>query len=144
VDVTEEIVRAAGGLVCRNGEDGAVEIVFVHRRAHDDWAFPKGKLHRGESEPDAALREVEEETRLRCSLGREVATSAYRDSRGRRKTVRYWQMAPVDGVLAPTNEIDKARWVPLSDAAGKLTYARDRELLRDLQALLVPRTRPRE
>jgi 8-oxo-dGTP diphosphatase len=127
---TEEIVRAAGGLVCRRGEDGAVEIVLVHRTAYEDWSFPKGKLLHGESEPDAALREVEEETGLRCRLTREVGITAYRDSRGRSKTVRYWEMDPVGGVLAPANEIDDVRWVGLGDAVSELTYARDRELLR--------------
>jgi 8-oxo-dGTP diphosphatase len=126
----EEIVRAAGGLVCRCGEDGPVEIVLVHRPAYDDWSFPKGKLHHEESEPDAALREVEEETGLRCRLTREVGITAYRDSRGRSKTVRYWEMDPVAGVLAPANEIDEVRWTALADAFGELTYARDRELLR--------------
>jgi 8-oxo-dGTP diphosphatase len=126
----EEIVRAAGGLVCRSGPDGAIEIVLVHRPAYDDWAFPKGKLLRGESEPDAALREVEEETGLRCRLTREIGTTSYRDARGRPKTVRYWEMAAVGGVLAPANEIDNARWVALADASALLTYARDRELLR--------------
>jgi len=130
--VSENIVRAAGGLVCRN-RGGAVEIVLVHRPAYDDWAFPKGKLHRGESEREAALREVEEETGLRCNLGREVGPTAYRDPRGRPKTVRYWQMEPVGGVLAPANEVDEVRWVALCDAPGRLTYARDRELLRDLE-----------
>jgi len=125
----EEIVRAAGGLVFRDGED-TVEVVLVHRPAYDDWAFPKGKLHRGETEPDAALREVEEETGLRCRLTHEVGFTTYRDSRGRPKTVRYWEMAPVGGVLVPANEIDDARWVALADASAQLTYARDRELLR--------------
>jgi 8-oxo-dGTP diphosphatase len=127
----EEIVRAAGGLVWRRAADGPVEIVLVHRPAYDDWSFPKGKLLHGETEPNAALREVEEETGLRCRLTREVGITAYRDSRGRSKTVRYWEMGPVGGVLAPANEIDDVRWVALGDAFGELTYARDRELLRD-------------
>jgi 8-oxo-dGTP pyrophosphatase MutT (NUDIX family) len=33
-----------------------------------------GKLHQGETEAQAALREVPEETGLRCRLGREVGT----------------------------------------------------------------------
>jgi 8-oxo-dGTP diphosphatase len=107
-----------------------VEIVLVHRPAYDDWSFPKGKLERGESEPSAALREVEEETGLRCRLMREVGVTAYRDSRGRSKTVRYWEMAPVGGVLAAANEIDEVHWVALGDASKELSYARDRELLR--------------
>jgi 8-oxo-dGTP pyrophosphatase MutT (NUDIX family) len=128
VGVTEELVRAAGGLVWRR-EDGVVQIAIVHREAYDDWAFPKGKLHPGESEPEAALREVEEETGLRCRLEDEIGTTSYRDSRGRRKTVRYWEMTPVGGVFAPENDVDDARWISLAEAPAALTYARDRKLL---------------
>ena len=59
-----KVVRAAGGLVWRMGSDGK-EIVVVHRPAYDDWSFPKGKLDDGESELQAALREVEEEVSVR-------------------------------------------------------------------------------
>jgi 8-oxo-dGTP pyrophosphatase MutT (NUDIX family) len=122
-------VRAAGGLVRRRGKDGVDEILVVHRPAYGDWSFPKGKLERGESEEDAAVREVEEETGLRCRLEREVATTRYRDGSGRPKTVRYWLMTPVDGALQAAHEIDDARFVPVAEAAGLLTYDRDRELL---------------
>ena len=121
-------VRAAGGLVVREGTNGG-EILVVHRPAYDDWSFPKGKLEPGEREEDAAIREVEEETGLRCRLEREIATTRYRDGRGRPKTVRYWLMTPEGGRLAAANEIDDARFVPVADAPGLLTYERDRELL---------------
>jgi 8-oxo-dGTP pyrophosphatase MutT (NUDIX family) len=128
LDVTHQI-RAAGGLVRRRGASGEVEILIVHRPAYDDWSFPKGKLEPGESEADAAAREVEEETGLRCRLERELATTHYRDGRGRTKSVRYWLMTPVDGTLAAANEVDDARFVPVSDARELLTYERDRGLL---------------
>ena len=131
VDVTE-VVRAAGGLVCRTAGSEAVDVVLVHRPVYDDWAFPKGKLERDESEEEAALREVEEETGLRCRLGRELGITRYHDSRGRPKTVRYWQMTPVGGALAPAREVDDARWVSLDEAPALLTYARDVELLASL------------
>ena len=127
-----KVVRAAGGVVWRRRENGVLEIAVVHRPAYDDWAFPKGKLHSEESEQEAALREVEEETGLRCRLGREVGISRYQDSRGRPKTVRYWEMTPIDGDLAPANEIDEARWITFEDAAGVLTYPRDVDLLKRL------------
>jgi 8-oxo-dGTP diphosphatase len=130
--VSEEIVRAAGGLVFRRGDDGGAEIALVHRSAYNDWTFPKGKLDPGESEPQAALREVEEETSLICSLGREAGVTSYRDSAGRPKTVRYWEMTPVGGALSPANEIDDARWLALAEASVRLTHARDRELLGEL------------
>lgn len=122
-------VRAAGGLVRRRGANGVAEILVVHRPAYGDWSFPKGKLEPGEQEEDAAVREVEEETGLRCRLERELATTRYRDARGRQKTVRYWLMTPVDGTLAAANEVDDARFVPLAVADDMLTYERDRELL---------------
>lgn len=135
VDGMRRVVRAAGGLVCRNGESHRLEIVLVHRPAYDDWTFPKGKLHPGETEEEAALREVEEETGLRCLLEREVGLSAYRDARGRTKTVRYWEMKPVAGIFAPANEIDDVRWVPIAEVPEALTYMRDVELLSRFEAL---------
>ena len=122
-------VRAAGGIVVRRREDGATEVLLVHRPDYDDWSFPKGKCENGESEEDAAVREVEEETGLRCRLERELPTTHYRDARGRPKTVRYWAMEPTGGTLAPANEVDEVAFVPLREAATLLTYARDRALL---------------
>jgi 8-oxo-dGTP diphosphatase len=131
--MSETVVRAGGGIVWRHGEGGGVEVVLVHRPAYDDWSFPKGKLDRGETETQAALREVEEETGLRCRLGREAGTSAYRDPKRRPKTIRYWEMAPVGGTLGAANEVDDVRWVPLQEAAMLLTYEHDRRLLKGWQ-----------
>jgi 8-oxo-dGTP pyrophosphatase MutT (NUDIX family) len=126
--VTEE-VRAAGGLVRRRHEDGTDEILIVHRPRYDDWSFPKGKLEPGESVEEAAIREVEEETGLLCRLDREVATTRYRDARGRQKTVRYWLMTPIGGRLEAANEVDEVRFVTLAEARELLTYERDSGLL---------------
>jgi 8-oxo-dGTP diphosphatase len=129
-----DLVRAAGGLVCRRRDDGAREILVVHRPAYDDWSYPKGKLEPGEREEDAAIREVEEETGLRCRLEEEVATTRYHDARGRDKTVRYWLMTPIAGTLEAANEVDEARFVSLAEASELLTYARDAELLAELHS----------
>jgi 8-oxo-dGTP pyrophosphatase MutT (NUDIX family) len=134
--VTESVVRAGGGIVWRRGEGGGVEIVLVHRAAYNDWSFPKGKLDPGETEAQAALREVQEETGLRCRLGREVGTTAYRDPKRRPKTVRYWEMTPTAGTLGPANEIDDACWVPLGEAPALLSYEHDRRLLDGWQPAL--------
>ena len=123
-------MQAAGGVVYRRDGDGALEVMLVHRPRYDDWTLPKGKLHRGESHEDGALREVEEETGLRCELGHELPSSHYRDQKGRRKVVRYWTMRPLDGAFQPHDEVDDARWLPLVDAETELSYDRDREILR--------------
>jgi 8-oxo-dGTP diphosphatase len=120
-------VRAAGGVVRRNGK-----VLLVHRPKYGDWTLPKGKLDEGESWEDAALREVEEETGFRCSLGSEIASTWYIDSRSRRKRVRYWLMEPESGAFEPTSEVDEIAWLDLADAVERLSYDRDREVLASL------------
>jgi len=125
------VVRAAGGVVVRDGETGP-EVVIVHRPQYDDWTLPKGKVEDGETDEDCALREVEEETGLLCELLEEVESSSYEDASGRPKIARYWLMRPIGGSLRPTREVDDARWVPLADAEERLTYDRDVRVLRSI------------
>ena len=117
----------------RRGRGGEVQLLLVHRPKYDDWAFPKGKAVPGESDESCALREVEEETGLRCRLQEELESTSYRDSRGRAKLVRYWAMEPVDGVFAPGHEVDAVRWVARDEAAALLTWPRDQDVLRSLR-----------
>lgn len=107
-------------------------VLLVHRPAYDDWTFPKGKCEPGETDEACAVREVEEETGLRCSLGRELPSTEYADARGRPKRVRYWRMEVESGELRFEHEVDAARWLTTAAAAEELTYGRDLELLRGL------------
>lgn len=122
-------VRAAGGLVLRAGPTGETEVLLVHRPKYDDWTIPKGKLDPGEDDLDAALREVEEETGLRCRAGRELPGVSYKDRNGRDKTVRYWEMTPAEGKFVANDEVDESRWLALEEASALLTYDRDRDVL---------------
>jgi 8-oxo-dGTP diphosphatase len=106
--------------------------VLVHRPRYDDWSFTKGKAHIGESDEECALREVEEETGLRCELEDELPSTSYRDSKDRDKVVRYWRMRVVGGLLRPESEVDEAVWFRAADAAARLSYGRDRQLLEAL------------
>lgn len=124
----QDVVRAAGGIVLRPDGD-AEQVLLVHRPKYDDWSFPKGKLLDGEPEEAAALREVEEETGLRCRLDRHVGAVTYTDRTGRPKVVRYWMMTPLDGTFVPTAEVDVIRWSTPSEALALLTYVHDRDLL---------------
>jgi len=124
-----EVVQAAGGVIWRRSPAGELEVLLVHRPRYDDWTVPKGKLEPNEEHAQAALREVEEETGLRCTLGPELASTSYRDRKGRPKQVRYWAMTPAGGTFAPTEEVDEVRWVGVDAARSLLSYERDRPVL---------------
>ena len=130
-------VLAAGGVVWRRGDAG-VEVALVHRPKYDDWSVPKGKLDPGEGFEEAALREVEEETGMRCELGAFLDEVEYRDHKDREKLVRYWAMEAGDGDFAPHDEVDELRWVALDEAPALLTYELDRRLVERLRAIAVP------
>lgn len=118
------LVRAAGGLVLRNGE-----VLLVHRPRYDDWTFPKGKCDGDEADEACALREVHEETGLVCRIAGEAGMTEYIDSKGRPKRVRWWLMEPLEGIFSPNDEVDEVRWAEPGEASNLLSYERDLALL---------------
>jgi 8-oxo-dGTP diphosphatase len=119
-------------VLLRRDEAGRLELALVHRPKYDDWTFPKGKLHPGETHEEAAAREVLEETGMHCVLERELPPVRYGDRYGRPKVVRYWVMRPIEGRFSPTNEVDELRWVRIDEAEAWLSYKHDRALLREV------------
>ena len=114
------VVRAAGGVPVRDAAEG-LEVLVVHRPAYGDWTFPKGKCEPGESDEACALREVEEETGLRCALEAELPSTGYADGRGRDKVVRYWRLRVVGGASAAAGLTQRASSTSCSNASAPPT-----------------------
>ena len=117
----------------RRTSAGRIKVLVVHRPHYRDWSLPKGKLRRGEAGLKGALREVLEETGLRCKPGPEIAPARYIDRRGRKKRVRYWAMQAVAGAFEPNREVDRVRWVPMEDLPSVLSYLYDVSVVRSLE-----------
>ena len=119
--------RLTAGCVVYRGAGSQRRYLLL--RAYDYWDFPKGRVEPGEEPLAAALREVEEETGLRCTLGRELPSARY-EVNGRPKLVRYWLMAAeAERDFVPNDETDDLRWVTPDEARALLTYDRDRDVL---------------
>ena len=135
-----KVVRAAGGLVWRRGptaDPNDFEVLVIHRPRYDDWSLPKGKADTDdEDDATCALREVEEETGLRCEIDGDLGTVSYTDNQGRPKVVHWFLMHAQDDAEPhiPASddevpEVDEVRWMTADDAMLLLGYEHDRELV---------------
>lgn len=99
-------------MVLRDGTDGSTEVLVVYRNKYEDWSLPKGKVDKGESGKEAALREVLEETGVRCELGERLPDVHYTVD-GRPKRVKFWTMTVLEDLGGPVdqNEVHEVRWV---------------------------------
>jgi 8-oxo-dGTP pyrophosphatase MutT (NUDIX family) len=124
---------AAGGVVM----DDAGRVLVVHRARYDDWSFPKGGVDKGETIEQAALREVREEAGLECEIIRQLTASRYlyttRKGERRPKIVYYFVMKITGGQLfADGLETDETAWCSLDEAAERLSYQGDKDILLQL------------
>jgi 8-oxo-dGTP diphosphatase len=124
----------AAGAVCWRVVDGKVIVLVIHRTRYGDVTLPKGKVDPGETLPQTAVREIEEETGLKVALGVPLGVSDYPLASGRNKIVHYWSAEVTDEAIAkstflPNSEVAALEWVTIKKARSYLTYERDVEIL---------------
>ena len=138
-DAPADLIRAAGGVVVRV-VDARMEVACIYRESRGDWTFPKGKLDPGETFEQAALREVHEQSGMRCRVVRFVGPTNYTHRKGRPKIVAYFLMEVDEGEFEPNEEVDDLVWLGLEQVRARLTWDRDQELF-DL-VCATPEVRP--
>ena len=72
-----ESIWAAGCVVARRNKKDKARYLVIHRPRYDDWSLPKGKLDKGETFLEAALREVKEETGFTVRAPRPIGSVGY-------------------------------------------------------------------
>lgn len=118
-----KVIEAAGGVV-KNQKD---EILFIYRIGK--WDLPKGKIEKGESLEQAAVREIEEETGLKELILEEFLNHTfhiYTERNGEKilKTT-YWFRLNYVGNELPTPQIEEG----ITEATWKNMDAINNEVL---------------
>jgi 8-oxo-dGTP pyrophosphatase MutT (NUDIX family) len=124
--------HSAGGVVVR---DGACVVIVPTRRSADGHrvlALPKGHPDPGESIEQAALREVREEAGVEARVVDRLGDVRYwyqRDGVRVAKVVTFFLLAYLGGDIADhDDEVEEARWMPLTEASTALTHPGDRRM----------------
>jgi 8-oxo-dGTP pyrophosphatase MutT (NUDIX family) len=110
----------------------------------DVLALPKGNVDPGEKPEQAALREVLEETGIHAKTITRLANIRYVYSRkwagGEKvfKVVTFYLMKYHSGRIGQItdemkHEVRRAFWLPLPEAAGKLSYKGEKQMARQAQ-----------
>ena len=126
---------SAGGVVMNDANE--VVVIVPTRRAADGskvLALPKGHPDGEESAVQAAQREVREEAGVETEVVHSLGEVRYWYQRGGRriaKVVEFFLLRYVSGDLGDhDHEVEVARWMRATEAAEKLTYAGERDMVR--------------
>lgn len=124
--------KSCGAVVFRRS--GGMWYVLLIRHARGRHiSFPKGHMEPGELESHTAEREVFEETGIRVKVDRRYrAENRYNIRSDIQKLVVVFAAVTRQEKITPQpEEIAEAGWVSVNDAFERLTYERDRKILRE-------------
>lgn len=131
---------SAGGILF--DKRGRIALVRQRdRKGRWRWTLPKGRIDRGETAEEAALREVYEESGMRARIVRPIALHE-----GRLHFTHFFEMALERDDGIHDRETKEVRLVSLAEAADLMVSRRDRQILRHLievrmRIVADPRTR---
>jgi bis(5'-nucleosidyl)-tetraphosphatase len=135
------IKDASYGIIPLQQQRGQWMVLLIHHLNGNHWGFPKGHKDEGESDFEAACRELKEETGLladRCVQEEPFVETFEFRRRGQKveKTVSYF-VATVNGEVAiQQEEIREARWLSFADAENRLTFNEARLILTSVRELM--------
>ena len=123
--------KSCGAVIFRKAGDWNVLLIRHTKGRH--ISFPKGHMEAGETESQTAEREIREETGLRVRVDRSYrAENRYNIRPDTQKLVVIFAAVTDQEEITPQpEEIAEAFWLPVEDAATRLTYERDRKIMRD-------------
>ncbi|HYZ57321.1 MAG TPA: NUDIX domain-containing protein [Streptosporangiaceae bacterium] len=101
--------------------DGAGRLLLI-KRGHDPgaglWSLPGGRIEPGETDAQALVREMREETGLTVAPGRLLGAVERPGPDGSIIDIRDYAATVTDGTLTPGDDAADARWAGPADLAA--------------------------
>jgi bis(5'-nucleosidyl)-tetraphosphatase len=138
---------SAGSVVFFDSPDGKLEYLVLHYPA-GHWDFPKGAIEKGETELQAAAREVMEETGIKIESFvpnfRKVIEYRYRKKEGlSHKQVIFFLAKALTKNVTLSFEHSGYQWLDFARAVKRLTFENARNVLREANDFLTKEARIR-
>lgn len=130
--------KSAGAVVFRRGRQR--EFLLLHYgKSH--WGFPKGHIEESETEEQALLRELKEETgiedaRILPGFRKEVAYFFRKGKSTVSKSVSFRLLETKTLEVRLSQEHSGFKWLPFEQAIERLSFKNTKELLKKASAFL--------
>ena len=129
---SQEKPAHAGGIIYRE-KNGYKEFLLVSaKRFPFIWVLPKGHIKRSETEEQAAVREVKEESGMKVSIIRKIGDSQ-RWRWNFEKQVTAFYLMKYEGIYSKNRENRKIQWLSLRRAIQKLFYSDQKQILKQIK-----------
>ena len=127
---------SAGGFVISKTDPSLVALMARFNRGGKlEWCIPKGHLEQNETNEQAAIREVFEETGLEAKIITELGEVNYQFIQGGakiNKTVHVYLMEQTGGELSfehdPHKEASELEWVKVSELLARLSHSNEKRI----------------
>jgi deoxyribose-phosphate aldolase len=124
---------SSGGVVIRGSKE-ALEVLLI-KDIYGRWTWPKGHIEEGESTPDAALREITEETGLKTleiidELGKQEYWFTLEEKKIFKTVTIFLVKATLgEDIKIQVEEVQEAGWFSPGEALEKIEYSGSSVLL---------------
>jgi 8-oxo-dGTP pyrophosphatase MutT (NUDIX family) len=118
-----------------------VNYYLIIRSINGDVGFPKGHMEIGESEIEAAIRELKEETNIEVNIAKGFRRQIEYPLPGRadaiKQSVYFLGECITDNIICQEGEIADAAFLPFSEALSALTFDDTKRILEDAEEFLL-------